>query len=152
MSFVFQLGDNSGSYGASNTASRYQVHTQTWGSLRCLTLPIIKNKTLFPHHWLQKIMKRLIKRYIIKAQADRESDEITEGKFQGWNQTYCEGSFTNLPVSLQVSWKRSNKTSPAWDTSCWRRRRRTWRRWTACWGGSEGSGPPELQRGLFSIK
>lgn len=35
-----------------------------------------------PHlflHWLQKIMKRLIKRYIIKAQADRESDEITEG-------------------------------------------------------------------------
>lgn len=30
--------------------------------------------------WLQKIMKRLIKRYIIKAQADRESDEITEGK------------------------------------------------------------------------
>ncbi len=25
-------------------------------------------------------MKRLIKRYIIKAQADRESDEITEGK------------------------------------------------------------------------
>lgn len=29
---------------------------------------------------LQKIMKRLIKRYIIKAQADRESDEITEGE------------------------------------------------------------------------
>lgn len=25
-------------------------------------------------------MKRLIKRYIIKAQADRESDDITEGK------------------------------------------------------------------------
>uniref|UniRef100_H2V3I5 Transient receptor potential cation channel subfamily C member 6 n=1 Tax=Takifugu rubripes TaxID=31033 RepID=H2V3I5_TAKRU len=47
------LGDNSGSYGASNTASRYQ-----------------------------KIMKRLIKRYIIKAQADRESDEITEGELK----------------------------------------------------------------------
>jgi len=29
---------------------------------------------------MQKIMKRLIKRYIIKAQADKESDEITEGK------------------------------------------------------------------------
>lgn len=27
-------------------------------------------------------MKRLIKRYIIKAQADRESDEITEGKIE----------------------------------------------------------------------
>ncbi len=34
----------------------------------------------FFRHVLQKIMKRLIKRYIIKAQADRESDEITEGK------------------------------------------------------------------------
>uniref|UniRef100_A0A8C5D8T0 Short transient receptor potential channel 6-like n=1 Tax=Gouania willdenowi TaxID=441366 RepID=A0A8C5D8T0_GOUWI len=32
--------------------------------------------------WLQKIMKRLIKRYIIKAQADRESDEITEGELK----------------------------------------------------------------------
>ncbi|XP_062261956.1 short transient receptor potential channel 6a [Platichthys flesus] len=30
----------------------------------------------------QKIMKRLIKRYIIKAQADRESDEITEGELK----------------------------------------------------------------------
>uniref|UniRef100_A0A3B4TI32 Transient receptor potential cation channel, subfamily C, member 6a n=1 Tax=Seriola dumerili TaxID=41447 RepID=A0A3B4TI32_SERDU len=29
-----------------------------------------------------KIMKRLIKRYIIKAQADRESDEITEGELK----------------------------------------------------------------------
>lgn len=35
--------------------------------------------TFLFHHWLQKIMKRLIKRYIIKARADRESDEITEG-------------------------------------------------------------------------
>ncbi|CAI5643594.1 unnamed protein product [Oreochromis niloticus] len=30
----------------------------------------------------QKIMKRLIKRYIIKAQADRESDDITEGELK----------------------------------------------------------------------
>uniref|UniRef100_A0A8C7ZQ27 Transient receptor potential cation channel, subfamily C, member 6a n=1 Tax=Oryzias sinensis TaxID=183150 RepID=A0A8C7ZQ27_9TELE len=30
----------------------------------------------------QKTMKRLIKRYIIKAQADRESDEITEGELK----------------------------------------------------------------------
>ncbi|XP_075887534.1 short transient receptor potential channel 6a [Nelusetta ayraudi] len=30
----------------------------------------------------QKIMKRLIKRYIIKAQTDRESDEITEGELK----------------------------------------------------------------------
>uniref|UniRef100_A0A8C4F1M8 Transient receptor potential cation channel, subfamily C, member 6a n=1 Tax=Dicentrarchus labrax TaxID=13489 RepID=A0A8C4F1M8_DICLA len=30
----------------------------------------------------QKIMKRLIKRYIIKAQADRDSDKITEGELK----------------------------------------------------------------------
>ncbi|XP_041864347.1 short transient receptor potential channel 6a isoform X1 [Melanotaenia boesemani] len=30
----------------------------------------------------QKIMKRLIKRYIIKAQADKDSDEITEGELK----------------------------------------------------------------------
>lgn len=35
---------------------------------------------MFSNCRLQKIMKRLIKRYIIKAQADRESDEITEGE------------------------------------------------------------------------
>lgn len=40
----------------------------------------VHNSNPFPFYWLQKIMKRLIKRYIIKAQADRESDEITEGK------------------------------------------------------------------------
>uniref|UniRef100_A0A7N6FJR5 Transient receptor ion channel domain-containing protein n=1 Tax=Anabas testudineus TaxID=64144 RepID=A0A7N6FJR5_ANATE len=34
-----------------------------------------------PEH-LPKIMKRLIKRYIIKAQANRESDEITEGELK----------------------------------------------------------------------
>ncbi|XP_008276990.1 short transient receptor potential channel 6a [Stegastes partitus] len=46
------VGKNSG-YGASSSPTRYQ-----------------------------KIMKRLIKRYIIKAQADRESDEITEGELK----------------------------------------------------------------------
>ncbi|KAF2985986.1 hypothetical protein EK904_002143 [Melospiza melodia maxima] len=30
----------------------------------------------------QKIMKRLIKRYVLKAQVDRENDEVNEGK---WN-------------------------------------------------------------------
>lgn len=29
---------------------------------------------------LQKIMKRLIKRYVLKAQVDRENDEVNEGK------------------------------------------------------------------------
>ncbi|XP_024862100.1 short transient receptor potential channel 6a isoform X2 [Kryptolebias marmoratus] len=49
-----QLGQNKHSgYGGSNGPTRYQ-----------------------------KIMKRLIKRYIIKAQADRESDEITEGELK----------------------------------------------------------------------
>lgn len=28
----------------------------------------------------QKIMKRLIKRYVLKAQVDRESDEVNEGE------------------------------------------------------------------------
>ncbi|XP_033834703.1 short transient receptor potential channel 6a [Periophthalmus magnuspinnatus] len=49
-----QLGDSKSSgYGSSSSPTRYQ-----------------------------KIMKRLIKRYIIKAQADRESDEITEGELK----------------------------------------------------------------------
>uniref|UniRef100_A0A1A7XSW4 Transient receptor potential cation channel, subfamily C, member 6a n=1 Tax=Iconisemion striatum TaxID=60296 RepID=A0A1A7XSW4_9TELE len=49
-----QLGERKNSvYGSSNNGTRYQ-----------------------------KIMKRLIKRYIIKAQADRESDEITEGELK----------------------------------------------------------------------
>lgn len=30
--------------------------------------------------FLQRIMKRLIKRFILKAQLDKESDEINEGK------------------------------------------------------------------------
>lgn len=30
----------------------------------------------------QKIMKRLIKRYVIKAQADKEGDEVNEGTVQ----------------------------------------------------------------------
>uniref|UniRef100_A0A8C4EV29 Transient receptor potential cation channel, subfamily C, member 6a n=1 Tax=Dicentrarchus labrax TaxID=13489 RepID=A0A8C4EV29_DICLA len=34
-----------------------------------------------PHN-MDKIMKRLIKRYIIKAQADRDSDKITEGELK----------------------------------------------------------------------
>nr|XP_046266380.1 short transient receptor potential channel 6a isoform X1 [Scatophagus argus] len=46
-------GKSSSSFGASNSPTRYQ-----------------------------KIMKRLIKRYIIKAQSDRESDEITEGELK----------------------------------------------------------------------
>uniref|UniRef100_A0A667YP72 Transient receptor potential cation channel, subfamily C, member 6a n=1 Tax=Myripristis murdjan TaxID=586833 RepID=A0A667YP72_9TELE len=51
---IFQLGEGKTSgYGGSSSPTRYQ-----------------------------KIMKRLIKRYIIKAQADRESDEITEGELK----------------------------------------------------------------------
>ncbi|XP_036976576.1 short transient receptor potential channel 6a isoform X1 [Acanthopagrus latus] len=50
-----ELGEskNSGSFGASTSPTRYR-----------------------------KIMKRLIKRYIIKAQTDRESDDITEGELK----------------------------------------------------------------------
>lgn len=83
MTFIFQLGDNSGSYGASNTTSRYQVHKRVPADMQhvaflCYTMLQYLFNT-FSHRLLQKIMKRLIKRYIIKAQADRESDEITEG-------------------------------------------------------------------------
>lgn len=30
----------------------------------------------------QQIMKRLIKRYVLKAQVDKENDEVNEGKLQ----------------------------------------------------------------------
>lgn len=32
---------------------------------------------------LQKIMNRLIKRYILKAQRDKDNDEVNEGEFSG---------------------------------------------------------------------
>lgn len=32
--------------------------------------------------FLQKIMKRLIKRYVLKAQVDKESDEVNEGEIK----------------------------------------------------------------------
>ncbi|KTF86465.1 hypothetical protein cypCar_00037895, partial [Cyprinus carpio] len=37
----------------------------------------IKNPTRY-----QKIMKRLIKRYVLKAQVDRENDEVNEGELK----------------------------------------------------------------------
>ncbi|KAJ8256651.1 hypothetical protein COCON_G00188030 [Conger conger] len=39
-----------------------------------------RNSPCSSHH--QKIMKRLIKRYILKAQVDRESDEVNEGELK----------------------------------------------------------------------
>uniref|UniRef100_A0A7N6B0H9 Transient receptor ion channel domain-containing protein n=1 Tax=Anabas testudineus TaxID=64144 RepID=A0A7N6B0H9_ANATE len=50
---ILQLGGKNSGYGSSARPTRYE-----------------------------KIMKRLIKRYIIKAQANRESDEITEGELK----------------------------------------------------------------------
>ena len=51
----------------------------------------------------QMIMKRLIKRYIIKARADKESDEITEGRraSDGLGSSYCftMHSFSRKPQS-----------------------------------------------------
>uniref|UniRef100_A0A8D3C917 Transient receptor potential cation channel subfamily C member 6 n=1 Tax=Scophthalmus maximus TaxID=52904 RepID=A0A8D3C917_SCOMX len=98
--FIFQLGEgkNSG-YGASASPTRYQVcvcvcfttflicsSSVEFGFI-CETNEMLDHKqsevnSLSPHLWLQKIMKRLIKRYIIKARADRESDEITEGELK----------------------------------------------------------------------
>lgn len=37
----------------------------------------------FPVFPFQKIMKRLIKRYVLKAQVDRENDEVNEGERRG---------------------------------------------------------------------
>lgn len=37
---------------------------------------------------LQKIMKRLIKRYVLKAQVDKESDEVNEGKNRFFNSAH----------------------------------------------------------------
>ncbi|KAF2985455.1 hypothetical protein EK904_000116 [Melospiza melodia maxima] len=34
-----------------------------------------------PPRQYQKIMKRLIKRYVLKAQIDKESDEVNEGEY-----------------------------------------------------------------------
>lgn len=46
-----------------------------WCWIRCvLALPCFLS--------FQKIMKRLIKRYVLKAQVDRENDEVNEGKPQ----------------------------------------------------------------------
>uniref|UniRef100_A0A8D3BWU1 Transient receptor potential cation channel subfamily C member 6 n=1 Tax=Scophthalmus maximus TaxID=52904 RepID=A0A8D3BWU1_SCOMX len=66
----------------------HNVHTSSveFGFI-CETNEMLDHKqsevnSLSPHLWLQKIMKRLIKRYIIKARADRESDEITEGELK----------------------------------------------------------------------
>lgn len=57
-------------------------------------------------------MKRLIKRYIIKAQADRESDEITEGnvnrtilklKLLQMQHPFCLFVFANVAVLVFFS-------------------------------------------------
>lgn len=40
-----------------------------------------KKLTTFCFNAFQRIMKRLIKRYVLKAQVDRENDEVNEGKY-----------------------------------------------------------------------
>ncbi|KAK9406539.1 short transient receptor potential channel 7 [Crotalus adamanteus] len=56
---------------AYNNPTRYQVAT------------LLPNGLFHHHSHLQhiKIMKRLIKRYVLKAQVDRENDEVNEGKY-----------------------------------------------------------------------
>lgn len=51
----------------------------------------------------QKIMKRLIKRYVLKAQVDRENDEVNEGK-------RCD--------QFPVGWQESDMVSQAGLCSC----------------------------------
>ncbi|XP_011945743.1 PREDICTED: short transient receptor potential channel 7 isoform X3 [Cercocebus atys] len=65
---------NSENLTANNTFSkptRYQVTT---------LLP--SGSYLIGHHQHTKIMKRLIKRYVLKAQVDRENDEVNEGELK----------------------------------------------------------------------
>lgn len=45
---------------------------------------------------LQNIMKRLIKRYVLKAQVDRESDEVNEGENFHFNKPYPHRAFAWL--------------------------------------------------------
>lgn len=40
----------------------------------------------------QQIMKRLIKRYVLKAQVDKENDEVNEGKNETAFATFRENS------------------------------------------------------------
>lgn len=51
--------------------------------LKCGNNTSPTKKTLFSLFlsFLQKIMKRLIKRYVLKAQIDKESDEVNEGEY-----------------------------------------------------------------------
>lgn len=44
-------------------------------------------------------MKRLIKRYVLKAQVDRENDEVNEGKIQ---QIHCNVGFYFTHILIYV--------------------------------------------------
>lgn len=56
-----------------------QVHKTLWRIGSRLLKYIIGDRSFFffPQ---QQIMKRLIKRYVLKAQVDKENDEVNEGK------------------------------------------------------------------------
>lgn len=58
---------------------------------------------------LQKIMKRLIKRYVLKAQIDKESDEVNEGEYVDELYVYLQSENQNkvkclhMPLEKNVS-------------------------------------------------
>uniref|UniRef100_A0A8C5BBQ7 Transient receptor ion channel domain-containing protein n=1 Tax=Gadus morhua TaxID=8049 RepID=A0A8C5BBQ7_GADMO len=61
--------------------SRQKVSDVRNNNNRCLFTIITSFSPAPPRLW-QKIMKRLIKRYVLKAQVDRENDEVNEGELK----------------------------------------------------------------------
>lgn len=93
-------------------------------------------------------MNRLIKRYILKAQRDKDNDEVNEGEFWSvrisWSLNYEIMRINLVALTVpQVSWKKSNRTSPVFAMSCWKEETTTWKHWQSSsgnWGKSYMSG------------
>ncbi|XP_039190783.1 short transient receptor potential channel 7 isoform X1 [Crotalus tigris] len=78
---------------AYNNPTRYQVAT------------LLPNGLFHHHSHLQhiKIMKRLIKRYVLKAQVDRENDEVNEGELKEIKQDISSLRYELLEEKSQAS-------------------------------------------------
>lgn len=53
----------------------------------------------------QQIMKRLIKRYVLKAQVDKENDEVNEGELKLWfsnvtRDDHIQGMLLQMPAEV----------------------------------------------------
>uniref|UniRef100_A0A4W4F8D2 Transient receptor ion channel domain-containing protein n=1 Tax=Electrophorus electricus TaxID=8005 RepID=A0A4W4F8D2_ELEEL len=82
-------------------ADRYRAHPRTREE-HTVKKPI-KNPTRY-----QKIMKRLIKRYVLKAQVDRENDEVNEGELKEIKQDISSLRYELLEDKSQATEELSN--------------------------------------------